>query len=138
MLPQTTTTNHYHNWGVNIYYHTNFCSNPTIFQFYHKFYHTFLPQILQQILPQTSTTNHYHNWGLNIYYHTNLCTSLTIFQFYHTFYHTCYHKNLPQTTTTISTETPQHFLYQRETHTNVLRGLQIFLLHPIRLSLGRK
>ena len=24
---------HYHNHVVNIYYHTNFCSNPTIFQF---------------------------------------------------------------------------------------------------------
>ena len=30
------TTNHYHNRGVNIYYYTNFCSNPTMFQFYHK------------------------------------------------------------------------------------------------------
>ena len=40
-LPQTTTTNHYHNRGVNIYYHTNFCSNPTMFQFYHKLYRTF-------------------------------------------------------------------------------------------------
>ena len=38
---------HYHNHRVHIYYHTNFCSNPTIFQFYHKFYHKF-------------TTNHYH------------------------------------------------------------------------------
>ena len=91
-LPQTTTINHYHNWGVNIYYHNNFCSNPTIFQFYHKFYHTFLPHILPQILPQTTTTNHYHNWGVNIYYHTNFCSNLTIFQFYHIFYYTCYHK----------------------------------------------
>ena len=28
LLPQTTATNHYHNWRVNIYYHTNFYSNP--------------------------------------------------------------------------------------------------------------
>ena len=48
---------HYHKHGVNIYYHTNFCSNLTIFQFYHKIYHTFLPHILPQILPQTTTTN---------------------------------------------------------------------------------
>ena len=38
---------HYNNWGVNIYYHANFFSNPTIFQFYH---------MLSQILPQTTTT----------------------------------------------------------------------------------
>ena len=49
ILPQTTTTNHYHNQGVNIYYHTNFCSNPTMFEFYqnvyhnHKFYYIQLP-----------------------------------------------------------------------------------------------
>ena len=39
---------HYHNHWVNIYYHTNFCSNPTIFQFYHTFHHKPLP-----LLPPT-------------------------------------------------------------------------------------
>ena len=39
---------HYHNHGVNIYYHTNFCSNRTIFQFYHTFHHKPLP-----LLPPT-------------------------------------------------------------------------------------
>ena len=34
---------HYHNHGINIYYHTNFCSNPTIFKFYHTFHHKPLP-----------------------------------------------------------------------------------------------
>ena len=44
-----TTTNHYHNQGVNIYYHANICSNPKNIQFYHKFYH--------KLLPQTTTIN---------------------------------------------------------------------------------
>ena len=106
-LPQTTTTNHYHNWGVNIYYHTNFCSNPTIFQFYHKFYHTFLPHILPQILPQTTTTNHYHNWRVNIYYpHQFLFQSDNFSILPHML-----PQFLPQTTTTISTDPPQCFLY---------------------------
>ena len=48
--PPSFFTNH----GVNIYYHTNLCSNPTIFYFYHKFYHIFLPLILSQ----TTTTGH--------------------------------------------------------------------------------
>ena len=52
--PQTTTTNHNHNWGVNIYYYTNFCSNPTIFQFYHKFYHIFYHKFYHKLLPQTT------------------------------------------------------------------------------------
>ena len=34
LLPQTT---------INIYYQTNFCSNLTIFQFYHTFFHNPLP-----------------------------------------------------------------------------------------------
>ena len=114
------------------FYH-QFFSNPTTFQFHHNFYHKCLPQIL----PQTTTTYHYHNWGVNIYYHTNFCSNPTIFQFYHTFYYTCYHnfyhKPLP-----LSPQTLQRFLYLRETHTNVLRGMQRFLLHSIRLSLGRK
>ena len=46
---------HYHNHGVHIYYHTNFCSNPTIFQFYHTFYHTFYHKLLQ-LLPPTPMT----------------------------------------------------------------------------------
>ena len=87
MLPQTTTTNHYHNWGVYIYYHTIFFSNPTIFQFYHTFT-THVTTIF--------TKNHYH------YLH----------------------------------RPPQRFLYLGETHTNVLRGLQRFLLHPIRPTLA--
>ena len=57
---------------------------------------------------QTTTTNHYHNWGVNIYYHTNFCSNLTIFQFYHML-----QQILPQTTTTISTDPPQSFLYLR-------------------------
>ena len=52
ILPQTTTTYHYHNWGVNIYYHTNFCSQSELF--------SILPHILlhmlPQFLPQTTTT----------------------------------------------------------------------------------
>ena len=40
---------HYHNHGINIYYHTNFCSNPTILQFYHIFHHKPLP-----LLPPSS------------------------------------------------------------------------------------
>ena len=47
------TTNHYHNWGVNIYYNTNFCSNPTIFQFYHTFYHKFYHKPLPLLPPTT-------------------------------------------------------------------------------------
>ena len=91
-----------------------------------------LPHILPQILPQTTSTNHYHNWGVNIYYHTNLCANPTIFQFYHIL-----PQILPQTTTTISTDPPQRFMYLRETHTNVLIGLQRF--YCIQLdSLGRK
>ena len=43
----------YHNHGVHIYYHTNFCSNPTIFQFYHTFYHKPLP-----VLPSTPPPPH--------------------------------------------------------------------------------
>ena len=43
---------HYHNQGVHIYYHTNFCSDPTIFQFYHTFHHIFY----HKFLPQTTTT----------------------------------------------------------------------------------
>ena len=43
---------HYHNHGVNIYYHTNFCSNLTIFQFYHTFHHKPLP-----LLPPTPPHN---------------------------------------------------------------------------------
>ena len=50
----------YHNHRVHIYYHANFCSNPTIFQlyhtfyciFYHKFYHKCYHQPLP-ILPHT-------------------------------------------------------------------------------------
>ena len=105
ILPQTTTTNHYHNWGVNIYYHTNFCSNPTICQFYHTFYNTFLPHILPQILPQTtiiigesiSTTTQQQNSqpdNFSILPHI-----------YYTCYHNFYHKPLPlspQTPTTFS------------------------------------
>ena len=37
---------------VHIYYHTNFCSNPTIFQFYQKFYLKPLP-LLPPIPPTT-------------------------------------------------------------------------------------
>ena len=33
----------HHNPGVNMYFHTNFCSNLTIFQFYHTFHHKPLP-----------------------------------------------------------------------------------------------
>ena len=39
---------HYHNHRVNIYYHTHFCSNLTIFQFYHTFHYKPLP-----LLPPT-------------------------------------------------------------------------------------
>ena len=97
-----------------VFYHTNFCSNLTIFQFHHKFHHKCLPQVS----PQTTTTNHYHNWVVNIYYHTNFCSNPTIFKFYtnftthfyHIFYHKFYHKLLPQTTIiigeSISTTTP--------------------------------
>ena len=101
------------------FFTTNFCSNPTIFQFHHNFYHKCLPHILPQILPQTTTTNHYHNWGVNIYYHTNFFSPIQQFfnfttnfttHFYHIFYHKFYHKLLPQTTIiireSISTTTP--------------------------------
>ena len=54
ILPQTTTTNHYYNGGVNIYYHTNVCSNLTMFQIYYKFHHTFYHN--HTFLPQTTTT----------------------------------------------------------------------------------
>ena len=49
MLPQTTSRNHYHNWGVNIYYHI-IC----FFQFDNV---SILSHILSQpqILPQTTT-----------------------------------------------------------------------------------
>ena len=53
IVPQATTTNHYH----------KFCSNPTLFKFDHKF---------TTHLPQTTTINPYHNHSVNIYYHTNL------------------------------------------------------------------
>ena len=43
---------HYHNHGVNIYYHTNFSSNLTIFQCYHTFHHKPLP-----ILPAPPQAN---------------------------------------------------------------------------------
>ena len=103
----------------------NFTTNFTT-----HFYHIFLPQIL----PQTTTTNHYHNWGVNIYYHTNFCYNPNFFSILPHILP----QILPQTTTTISTDPPQRFLYLRRTHTIVLRGLQRFVLHPIRLSLGRK
>ena len=48
-------SHHYHNHGVNIYYHTNLCSNPTIFQFYHTFHHK--PLLL---LPPPSGTHPHH------------------------------------------------------------------------------
>ena len=114
-----------------------FSSNPTIFQFHHNFYHKCLPQILPQILPQTTTTYHYHNWGVNIYYHTNFCSNPKKNQFYHTFYYTCYH-NLYHKPLPLSPQTPHNIFCTWEKHTNVLRGLQRVLLHPIRLSLGRK
>ena len=99
-----------------------------IWQFHYNFYYNYLAHIL----PQTTTTNHYHNWGVNIYYHTNFCSNPTIFQFYHTFYHTCYHKFYHKPLPLSPPTPPWCFLYLRETHTNVLRGLQIFVLHPIR------
>ena len=90
-----TTTNHYHNWGVNIYYNTYFCSNKIF---------SILLHILPYNLPQTTSTNHNHNHRVNIYYHTNFLSNLTIFQFYHKFYHTKFLPHilphiLPQTTT---------------------------------------
>ena len=55
------TTNPYHNHGVNIYYHTNFCCNLKKFQtFYHTFYHTFLPHIITTHFTTNFTTNYYH------------------------------------------------------------------------------
>ena len=54
-LPLTTTTNHYHNLGVNIYYQTNFCSNPTIFNFTIHFTTYFTTNFTTNV-----TTNYYH------------------------------------------------------------------------------
>ena len=42
---------HYHSHGVHIYYHTKFCSNPTIFKFYHTFYHKFYHKFYCKQLP---------------------------------------------------------------------------------------
>ena len=47
-----------HNHGVHIYYHTNFCSNQTIFQFYHTFYHTFYQTNYLKPLPLSPPTPH--------------------------------------------------------------------------------
>ena len=44
-------SHHYHNHGVNIYYHTICCSNPTIFQFYYTLHHKPLPLLT---LPPTT------------------------------------------------------------------------------------
>ena len=43
---------YYHNHGVHIYYHTNYCSNPTIF--------SILPHIFTTYFTTNFTTNHYH------------------------------------------------------------------------------
>ena len=75
---------HYHNYRVHIYYHTNFCSNPTIFQFYHTFYHTFYHKFLPHFF--CIFCHLYHNHGVHIYHHTNfLFQSDNFFNFYHTF-----------------------------------------------------
>ena len=49
---------HYHNHVVNIYYHTNFCSNLTIFQFYHTFYYTCYHNFYHKPLPLSPQTPH--------------------------------------------------------------------------------
>ena len=51
-------TNHYHNWGVNIYYHTNFCSNLNFFFNFTIHLLHMLPNILSQTTTTISTDPH--------------------------------------------------------------------------------
>ena len=98
-----------------VFYHTNFCSNPTIFHVTTFFYHKLC-----------TTTNHYRNWGVNIYYHANFCSNPTIFQFYQQFYHTFLPHILPlilpQTTATNHYHNWRVNIYY---HTNLCSNLTI-------------
>ena len=89
--------------------------------FYHKFYHKLLPQTTIIIGESISTTTPIF---VPIRQFLNFTTHFTT-NFTTNHYHYLH-------------DPPQHCLYLRETHTIVLRGLQRFVLHPIRLSLGRK
>ena len=108
----------------HFFYH-QFFSNPTIFttnvyhRFYHKFYHKLLPLTTIIIGASISTTTpifvpiqQFFNFTTHFTTHVT-----TIFTTNH--YHYLHRP-------------PQRFLYVRETHTNVLRGMQKFLLYPIR------
>ena len=93
--------------------------------FYHKFNHKLLPQTTILIGKSISTTTpifvpirQFFNFTTHFTIHVTTNFTTNHYHYLH--------------------RPPWRFIYLWETHTKVLRGLKIFLLHPIRLSLGRK